>query len=215
MAETGTNPDGTERSRLDQLPRQANLAGWPTPKALDMSGGGSEREAMLNLTGQARESGATVGPQLRNTVLMAGWPTPNTLDTVDREGLRPSRVATNRESGYLTEIVPLSGWPTPSAEGSAGETSEDLERVGEKWVNRKTGRVLQTNLATDAKMLAGPARLTASGEMLTGLDAAMGSGGQLNPAHSRWLMGVPPEWDDFACTATALLSRSRKRSSKQ
>lgn len=49
----------------------------------------------------------------------------------------------------------LTGWPSPSAQGSAGETSEDLERRGEKWVNGKTGRVLQTNLATDAKMLAG------------------------------------------------------------
>ena len=41
MATTGTNPDGTERKRLDQLPRvaalggalpaDARLAGWPTP----------------------------------------------------------------------------------------------------------------------------------------------------------------------------------------
>lgn len=45
------------------------------------------------------------------------------------------------------------GWPTPSAHGSAGEMSEDLERVGNKWRNKKTGRILQTNLATDAKML--------------------------------------------------------------
>jgi hypothetical protein len=30
MAETGTNPDGSERTRLDQLPRQANLAAWTT-----------------------------------------------------------------------------------------------------------------------------------------------------------------------------------------
>src|SRR5208283_3839936 len=31
MATTGTNPDGSERDRLDQLGRQVQLAGWPTP----------------------------------------------------------------------------------------------------------------------------------------------------------------------------------------
>jgi hypothetical protein len=31
MAIQGVNPDGSIRNRLDQLPRQAILAGWPTP----------------------------------------------------------------------------------------------------------------------------------------------------------------------------------------
>jgi hypothetical protein len=41
MSTTGTNPDGSERNRLDQLPRQAALAGWQTPQAFD-SGLGRE-----------------------------------------------------------------------------------------------------------------------------------------------------------------------------
>jgi hypothetical protein len=47
---------------------------------------------------------------------------------------------------------------------------------------------------------------------LTGSPAAMGSGGQFNPAHSRWLMGFPPAWDACAPTATRS-TRGKRRSS--
>ena len=66
MAETGTNPDGSERMRLDQLPRQANLAGWPTPMA------GTPAQKGYNEAGNTDSS--------RKTVELASWPTPNTED---------------------------------------------------------------------------------------------------------------------------------------
>lgn len=59
---------------------------------------------------------------------------------------------------------------------------------------------------------AGPMRLCSDRTLLTGSTAGMASGGRLNPAHSRWLMRLPPEWDACAPTETRS-TRKRRRSS--
>jgi hypothetical protein len=40
-------------------------------------------------------------------------PTPTTMDHIDRKGMRPSRAATNRKTGYLSEMIKM--YPTPTA----------------------------------------------------------------------------------------------------
>lgn len=62
----------------------------------------------------------------------------------------------------------------------------------------------------DAVSILGPARLTDSGQVLTGSAAGTDVGGQLSPEHSRWLMGLPAEWASCAPTAMPSTRKSRR-----
>lgn len=91
MATTGINPDGSERSRLDQLGRQVGLlAGWPTPMAGTPAQNGnneagnndSSRKAVEVVSGMTPDSSSagtenTAGYQLnpRFSLWLMGYPT--------------------------------------------------------------------------------------------------------------------------------------------
>ncbi|MEV9060271.1 DNA cytosine methyltransferase [Klebsiella quasipneumoniae] len=60
---------------------------------------------------------------------------------------------------------------------------------------RQDGSKTQQRLQ-DFAGITGPLRLTVFGEMRTGSYVEMANGVQLNPAHSRWLMGLPHAWDE-------------------
>jgi hypothetical protein len=167
------------------------LTGWPTPIVNDATGS-------THCYGPVRPDGTRAEfLKLPGVAALAGWPTPTTLDVIDRpNGLRPSRIATNRSSGYLAEIAPLAGWATPMAtDGSKADATLPV-------VMRRLEDGRQMSTAMQARMTEGAARLTSTGELLTGSDAEMSDGGRLNPRHACWLMGYPHEWDDIAQTVT-------------
>lgn len=131
---------------------------------------------------------------------LVGWTTATVRDHKDTPGMVAQREGKNRDD-QLPRQAFLCGWPTAVVGNKTGATPA-------KALSTIRGARLH-----DIAAIMGPARLTASGELQTGCMVEMGNGAQYDPAHSRWIMGLPPEWCDAAVTATLSSPSSRKPSS--
>ena len=112
-----------------------------------------------------------------------GWPTPTTPS--GGQSTPPGTSASGRKPDgskatvTLKDVARLSGWTTPQA--------HDPNKRGAG--NRSNGKGGAADLNWDAASI------------LIGSSVKTTDGGQLNPAHSRWLMRYPRAWDDCAVTA--------------
>ena len=186
-------PSGRSRFRLRASVRrtsETDFIGWATPTTRDWKDGPECANVPINaLPGRM--------------AWLAGWPTTTVTDA--SRGVKEARPWDTGKP--LGQIVALAGWPTPSCNNDRTGNPESAMSM-----TRADGSKVQQRLQ-DFAVIAGPARFTATGEMLIGCSAGMAGGGQLNPAHSRWLMGLPPEWCACAPTETRSTRKPRKPSS--
>ena len=183
-------------------------AGWPTPMA------GTPAQKGYNEAGNT-DSGR------RTVALAAGWPTPKLSDQ------NGTRAPDGKRGMGLNDVA---GWATPSArdwkdtpgmatlatnpDGSKRRRTDQLARQA-ALAGWATPRVGNGGFGHPKRANQPGSRLEdqVHGAMPSGSPAATEKPGQLNPAHSRWLMGFPPAWDGCAPTETRSSRSSRRRSS--
>ena len=187
-------PSGRLRFRLRVSVRRTGaivLTGWPTPTA--------------NAWKHPSNAGRQGSPNLQTVAALSGWPTPTATD--GKGGYQGGRIRNGKLSTDRLDVTAqLAGWPTPTTSNDRSPCPQEAMRT-----YRDNGTKIQKRLQ-DVAALCSPARLTASGEMLIGCAAEMESGGQLDPDHSRWLMGFPEEWEDCAPMETPSTLKRRQRS---
>lgn len=195
-----TTPSGLPYSQLVASVHRTNvtdfssgLTTWPSPCAQNYRYGYTDWEKVIKRKEAGRQQ------NLQDVVILAAWATPTANDykgsgeTVIR---KDGKDRTFDRLDYSTEQgLKLTNWPTPRS--ADGEKNVRTLEGALSEIQRKGG----PQDVAQAAAITQPIRITASGQMLTGSAAGMENSGQLNPAHSRWLMGYPPEWDDCAVTA--------------
>jgi hypothetical protein len=160
---------------------------WPSPTVSDVTGGPRIPDAKRGST-----------PGLLFTVGLAHWPTP-AVTNADRGGdarrwKGDQSLGGRRSNLQDCAMTCLASWATPAS------------------LDWRDGRASPETMDRNSRPLNEQAvQLAVSGPTPNGSPAGTERPGQLDPEHSRWLMGLPPEWCDCAVTAMASSPKRRKR----
>ncbi len=173
-----------------RLISDSDCGSWPTPMA------GTPAQKGYNEAGNTDSS--------RKTVALASWPTPCAnednkspeahlamkLRMGERDGTGSKRTAITS-----LQVMAKTVWATPTARD--GRSEYGSQEMMMRRQNRPQGKPLSKQ---------------AIGVIVNGSPASTEKRGQLNPAHSRWLMGYPGEWDACVPMATRLSRKSQRGS---
>lgn len=166
------------------------------------------------------------------------WPTPDfhsgSGGRVSSDPLARTRPSGTKKALTINEAAQMAAWPTPCAQQANGEPEAFLERKRRSVARGSSMGISLTDLQMVAKLATWPTpraedaensgmrhsrgvadTLTAVSGLATGFPAQTEKPGQLDPDHSRWLMGYSADHLNCAPTEMPSSRKSRQSSSPQ